>query len=336
MKRLGRTQPRWRLNGRGQPGLEGEEGSSVKRIGIILGGLFVVGVIIALLLSAPHNLPKAEIAANYTANVENGKALFDASNCAGCHATPGQDDRTSLGGGLKLPSSFGTFVVPNISPDKTHGIGGWTDYQFANAVKRGVGVKGEHLYPAFPYVSYSLLTTKDARDVFAYIKTLPAVDKVDAPHEMKFPFGIRRVLGFWKLLYFKPHEFKPEAGKSEAWNRGAYLTEGAAHCAECHSPRNALGGPVKGKEYAGAPNLEKGGRFAPNISSHPKDGVGDWSQEEMVDFLKTGTDRCFNDPEGMAGVIKSTSLWSDSDLAALAEYLHGVPAVAGNGEHKGC
>ena len=202
-------------------------------------------------------------------------------------------------------------------------------------MKMGTGRHGEHLYPAFPYASYSLMKVTDVRDLFAYLKTLPAIPTPTAPHELKFPFNIRLAVGGWKFLYFHPHEFKPDPKKSDAWNRGEYLAEGPSHCAECHTPRNALGGMESGKLYAGAPNLEAGGRFASNITPH-KDGIGDWSAQDITDFLKSGTDKCFNEPDGMKEVIASTSKLPDADNAALGEYIHALRPIAGNPKHKTC
>lgn len=303
--------------------------------------LIVVGVLVAAIavglwfLTAPRPLPASELAAGYHPNLANGEAMFTAANCSACHMAPGQDDRTRLSGGLKLKSPFGTFVTPNISPDPKYGIGGWSELQFVNAMKRGVDDEGQHLYPAFPYSSYSLMKTSDVRDLFAYIKTLPAVATPSGRHDLKFPFSIRRAVGVWKLLYFKPHEFVADPKKSASWNRGEYLAEGPAHCAECHTPRNALGGVQADKLYAGAPNLEKGGRFASNITPH-KDGLGDWSAQDIADFLKSGTDKCFNEPTGMRDVIASTGKLSDADLAAIGEYIHALPPIAGNPKHKTC
>ncbi|WP_293900525.1 cytochrome c [Phenylobacterium sp.] len=306
------------------------------RRGIVIVALLAVVVLAALwFLTAPRKLPASELAAAHVANLANGEAMFTAGNCSACHTPPGQPDRAQLGGGLKLTSPFGTFVAPNISSDHKYGIGGWSEAEFVNAVKRGVGRHGEHLYPAFPYSAYSLMTTSDARDLFAYIKTLPAASAPSAPHALKFPFNIRAAVGFWKLLYFKPHEFAVDPKRSAAWNRGAYLAEGPAHCAECHTARNALGGPELDKLYAGAPNLEAGGRFATNITPH-KDGIGDWSEQDIADFLKSGTDKCFNEPTGMVAVIASTSKLSDADAAGLAAYIHALPPRPGNGKHKTC
>ena len=307
----------------------------MRRVLIILIVLIAVGVGAGLFITAPKTLPASELAAGYQPNVANGQEMFIAGNCSACHATPGQDDRTQLAGGLKLKSPFGTFVTPNISPDPKYGIGGWTEAQFVNAMKRGTGRHGEHLYPAFPYAAYSLMKTSDVRDLFAYMKTLPAVAKPTAPHELKFPFNIRLAVGGWKLLYFHPHEFVADPKKSAAWNRGEYLAEGPAHCAECHTPRNALGGEELAQLYDGAPNLEAGGRFASNITPS-KDGLGDWSEQDLTDFLKSGTDKCFNEPTGMRDVIASTGKLSDADVAAIADYIHALPSIAGNPKHKTC
>ena len=307
----------------------------LKRAIVVVGVLALVVAVGVWFLIAPKPLPASEIAAGYQPNVVNGQEMFIAGNCSACHATPGQDDRTRLAGGLTLKSPFGTFVTPNISPDAKFGIGGWSELAFVNAMKRGVDDEGHHLYPAFPYSAYSLMKTSDVRDLFAYIKTLPAVATPTAPHQLKFPFSLRPAVGFWKLLYFKPHEFVADPAKSAAWNRGAYLAEGPAHCAECHTARGPLGGPELDKLYAGAPNLEAGGRFASNITPH-KDGIGDWSEQDLAEFLKTGTDKCFNEPTGMKDVVLSTSKLSDDDVAGIAAYIHALPPIAGAPKHKTC
>jgi mono/diheme cytochrome c family protein len=308
----------------------------LRRVLLIVGLVVLVGLVAAWFLTAPSRLPASELAAAHTPDLTNGEVMFTAGNCSACHMTPGQDDRTQLAGGLKLKSPFGTFTVPNITPDPKFGIGAWTEAEFVNAMKRGVGRRGEHLYPAFPYTAYSLMTTDDVRDLFGYIKTLPAVARPTAAHELRFPYSIRRSVGGWKLLYFRPHVFKPDKAKSAAWNRGYYLAEGPAHCAECHTPRGALGGPELDRRYAGAPNLEAGGRFATNITSHAKDGIGDWSEEDIAGLLSSGMDKCFNEPQGMADVLPSTAKLPVEDVAAMATYIHSIPAKPGNGKHKSC
>jgi mono/diheme cytochrome c family protein len=307
----------------------------LRRILVIGAVVVLAGLAAAWLLTAPRKLPASVLAAGYHADLANGREMFNAGNCSACHTPPGGKDRTVLAGGVKLTSPFGTFVTPNISPSTAHGIGGWSELDFVNAMKRGVDDEGGHLYPAFPYGGYSLMKTSDVRDLFAYLKTLPAAETPSQPHQLKFPFGIRRAVGFWKLLYFHPHEDVADPKQTPAWNRGRYLAEGPAHCAECHTARNALGGMDEGQLYAGAPNLEAHGRFASNITPS-KDGLGDWSAEELADFLKTGTDKCFNEPEGMRAVIASTSQLSDADVTAIATYIHALPPRPGNPKHKTC
>src|SRR5581483_1185229 len=164
--------------------------------------------------------------------------------------------------------------APNISPDPVHGIGSWSELNFANALMRGVGDDGEHLYPALPYTSYQRMKIEDVRDLFAYLKTLPKSSADSKPHDIKFPFNIRRLLGGWKFLYLDQKPFTPDPAKSASWNRGAYLVEGPGHCAECHSPRDALGGIIPDRRFAGGMDPEGKG-WVPNITPDA-DGIKSW------------------------------------------------------------
>ena len=260
-----------------------------------------------------------------TPNMDNGRSLFMAGNCMGCHATPGQDDKLRLGGGLAMTSDFGTFTVPNISPDTRDGIGNWTVEQFARAMHAGEDPDGRHLYPAFPYASFQRMTARDLRDLFAFIKTLPAVEGQPPDHDLKFPFAIRRGVGLWKILYLDGEVFKPDPQRSASWNRGAYLVEAVAHCAECHSPRDALGGIVADRRFAGGPHPEGRG-YVPNITPDEVTGIGKWSKEEIVELLTTGFTPTFDSVGGsMAAVVASTSQLSAEDREAMAEYLLSLP-----------
>ena len=166
---------------------------------------------------------------------------------------PGQEDKTRLGGGLGLKSPFGTFYVPNISPDPNDGIGKWSEADFVTAMLKGTSPDGRHYFPAFPYASYQRMNVDDVRDLFAHLKTLPPVKGKVRDHDVPFPFNVRRTLGGWKFLFLDGKPFAPDASKSAEWNRGAYLVNGPGHCAECHSPRNALGGIVASQRFAGGP-----------------------------------------------------------------------------------
>jgi mono/diheme cytochrome c family protein len=273
----------------------------------------------------------------YTPNVANGKTMFDIGGCSACHAAPAKDsekvDRTRLGGGLILPCPFGTFTVPNISPDLKDGIGTWSEADFVTALWDGTAPDGSHLYPAFPYGSYRHMELADVRDLFAYLKTLPPVTGKPAEHDLEFPFNIRRLLGGWKLLYLTggPYQFNP--AKSVQWNRGAYLVNGPGHCAECHSPRNFLGGIIESQRFAGGPTPD-GKDWVPNITPA---GLGNWGsdhvawkEKDIASFLDDGMNPAGDYAGGsMAEVISNTSLISAEDRAAIANYIASLPPRQG-------
>jgi mono/diheme cytochrome c family protein len=262
----------------------------------------------------------------YVPNLANGLTIFNAGGCASCHAVQDQPDRTRLGGGLAIPSPFGTFYAPNISPDRSDGIGRWSEADFITAVTKGISPAGTHYFPAFPYTTYQHAKLTDLRDLFAYLKTLPPVSGKAPGHQVPFPFNIRRNIGIWKLLFLDGKPFTPDPARSAEWNRGAYLVNSLGHCAECHSPRNVLGGIIESQRFAGGPNPEGKG-WVPNITQK---GIDDWSEKDIAYFLETG-----QTPDGdsiggsMGRVIKNTSLLSADDRAAMAVYLKSLPAVEG-------
>lgn len=287
-----------------------------------------VGTAAFYVITMPARLPENAMAGVRAADAVAGKAMFAAGGCASCHATPGQEDKTRLGGGLALKTPFGTFKAPNISPDAKAGVGAWTELQFANAMIKGVGRNGEHLYPAFPYTSYQRMPLADVRDLFAYIRTLPAVTKPSEPHQLGFPFNIRRTLGGWKLLFLDGKTFAPDPRQSDEINRGAYLVNGPSHCGECHSPRNALGGIDAARRFAGGPDSEGKG-YIPNITPHP-DGIADWSAKDIAYFLETGFKPDYDAAGGSMGeVIENTSKLAPEDRSAIAAYLKSLPAIPG-------
>lgn len=261
-------------------------------------------------------------------DLENGKLLFSAGGCASCHATPNQDDKLRLGGGLALASAFGTFHAPNISPHTRDGIGNWGVQDFVDAMAAGVSPQGQHYYPSFPYTSYRLMPPKALADLFAYIRTLVPVEGAAPAHELPFPFNIRRIVGGWKLLFFEGASFVPDPTKSEEWNRGAYLVNGPGHCAECHSNRNALGAIVQATRFAGGPDPEGRG-FVPNITQ-AESGLAKWSKGEIAELLKSGFTPAFDSVGGtMAAVVRNTAQLPEADRLAMAEYLKSLPAVQG-------
>jgi mono/diheme cytochrome c family protein len=276
------------------------------------------------LTAPPSTLAATEPA--YTPNLANGQIIFNAGGCSSCHAVPGQPDRLRLGGGLAIPSPFGTFYAPNISPDPADGIGRWTEADFVNAVTRGISPEGTHYFPAFPYTSYQHARVEDVRDLFAYLKTLGPVAGKVRDHDLPFPFNIRRNVGIWKWLFMDGKPFTADSTRSTKWNRGAYLVNSFGHCAECHSPRNFLGGIVAAQRFAGGPNPEGEG-WVPNITQK---GIGDWSEKDVAYFLETGETPDNDSASGsMARVIKNISQLSVQDRAAMADYLKELPPVEG-------
>ena len=311
----------------------GAQGTSISRAWwwalLVLG---IAGVIVFYLLTMPKSVPASELPA-HTPDLANGAYMFAAGGCAECHAEPLAKckdvkikDELRLGGGRCLKTDFGIFYVPNISPDKETGIGNWSTLDFVNAMKHGVGPGGVHLYPAFPYASYQHMTYEDLIDLKAYLDTLPAVKHKAEPHQLTFPYNIRRAVGLWQLLYVDGKTFEPDAKASAEINRGDYLVNGPGHCGECHSPRNFLGGIIKSQAFAGARNPEGKGKI-PNITPSD-DGLADWSAEDIAYLLETGNTPDFDVVGGlMARVQENMAKLKPEDRAAIAAYLKALPPL---------
>jgi mono/diheme cytochrome c family protein len=293
----------------------------------------IAAIVLIWILTVPATFPASALP-TYTPNVENGRTLFDIGGCASCHAIPNKDpgkvERTRLGGGLALPSPFGTFYVPNISPDATDGIGAWTEADFVTALWKGTSPRGRHLFPAFPYTSYQHMALADVRDLFAYLKTLPPVPGRVRRHDLAFPFNIRRLVGVWKLLFLHGGPYAANPSQSSQWNRGAYLVNGPGHCAECHSPRNVLGAIIDNERFAGGPTPDGKG-FVPNITPtglQHDDPV--WAAKDIAGFLEDGMNPAGDFAGGaMAEVIRNTALLGAADRAAIAAYIDSLPPRQG-------
>ncbi|MAU43887.1 MAG: cytochrome C [Yangia sp.] len=303
------------------------------------GGLVLLGGLGFLVLTSPWTWsathPSRDLPAVEGADLANGRHVFLASDCATCHATPGQEDDTVLGGGRVLDTQFGVFHMPNISPDKDRGIGDWTLAEFDRALRQGVGPDGllpdgQNLYPAFPYTSYQRLSGEDVRDLYAYMMTLPAEADEVPDHELKFPFNIRRGVGVWRLAFLDGKPFEPgpvpEGVDEAAYQEGAYLVEGAGHCAECHSPRGFMGNVIASQRFGGGPNTDGTGYF-PNITPD-ETGIGFWSTASIANYLHTGISPIGRAADGdMAEVIENTSQLPFEDVQAMALYIKHLPAV---------
>jgi len=289
------------------------------------GLLCAAGVIVFWLLTMPRTISANDLPTG-DGDAAKGRYVFYETGCASCHAAPGTKgaEKLKLAGGLALKTPFGTFVAPNISPDPTHGIGGWTTSQFVNAVMRGVAPDGSHYYPAFPYMSYQRMKLADVIDLKAFIDTLPAVAGDAPPHDLPLPFRLRRGLGLWKALFMDYGPFTPVPGGDEVLNRGAYLVTGPGHCGECHTPRNLLGGPEAEWAYSGGPAPEGKGNI-PNITPHD-DGIGGWPIEDITIALKTGLLPEFETFGGaMIAVQENMAELTDDDREAIATYLKSLP-----------
>ncbi|MFI0847693.1 c-type cytochrome [Mesorhizobium sp. IMUNJ 23232] len=296
---------------------------------LAVGAVLVAGAVAVAgwVLSAPQRLDETTLAAMGPGDAVRGERIFWAGGCTSCHAKPGSegDARLQLVGGLELKTPFGTFVAPNISQDPTDGIGGWTSADLANAMLKGVSPDGSHFYPAFPYASYARMKPSDVGDLYAYLKTLPAVPGKAADHKLGFPFNIRRGLGLWKLLYLSD---RPVVAFSEGTPdnvlAGRYLVEGPGHCGECHTPRDFIGGPKTGEWLAGAVAAEGKGKV-PNITGG-EGGIGGWSEGEIAYFLETGFTPDFDSVGGsMTEVQKNMAKLTPEDRSAIAAYLKSVP-----------
>ncbi len=299
----------------------------VKGLGT-LAALGVVGFGAFLLITAPDRQDAAVWANLGEPDLAHGREVFFAGGCTSCHAPAGAtgDARLILSGGAPLKSDFGTFHAPNISSHPEAGIGAWTLAEFGDAMTRGVGREGAHLYPSFPYGSYVRMTPEDINDLYGFMKTLPASDAVAPPHELGFPFNQRLVLGGWKFLFFTDAPRVVLADASDMVKRGQYLVEGPGHCGECHTPRNALGGFLSDQWLAGGPNPEGEGSI-PNITPGSK-SMGYWSEGDIVTYLESGFTPDYDSVGGsMVEVQKNMAELTAADREAIAAYLKAIPAV---------
>jgi mono/diheme cytochrome c family protein len=290
---------------------------------LLLSGLAVLGAASFWIVTTPKGLATNAMD-GLQGDVGRGRQVFLAGGCASCHAALDAkgDDKLLLAGGQTFPSPFGTFVAPNISPDPEQGIGGWSALDLANAMTRGVSPDGEHYYPAFPYVSYSHAGLQDVADLHAYLMTLPPVATPSQPQQVGFPFNIRRTLGGWKLL-FLTDSWVIDGDLTDQQKRGRYLVEGLGHCAECHTPRNAIGGLDLSRWLAGGPVPGGRGNF-PNITPAKLK----WSAADVVEYLTSGFTPEFDSAGGhMALVVENTAQLPPEDREAIAAYLQMVPPV---------
>jgi mono/diheme cytochrome c family protein len=295
----------------------------MRRLLVWLAGLAVLGLAVFWFVTAPQPRDMGPYA-GLTGDKANGERVFWATGCASCHAAPGSKDAAMLvlAGGEKFASPFGTFLAPNISTDPEQGIGGWTLDQFVHAVQDGISPQGQHYFPAMPYVAYAKMVPQDVVDLKAYMDSLPADATPSLPHEVGFPFNIRRSLGGWKFL-FAGGDHVLSGDLSPEVTRGRYVAESLAHCGECHTPRNPLGGLTTSKWLGGAAMPDGKGRV-PNITPAKLD----WSAQDVFSYLTTGFTPDFDVVGGpMAHVVDNMARLPEADVWALVAYLQAVPGV---------
>jgi mono/diheme cytochrome c family protein len=253
--------------------------------------------------------------------IERGRYLTIAGDCASCHTVPGSGQ--PFAGGRPIETPFGVVVGANITPDRETGIGAWSDEVFLSALREGKGHGGLLLYPAMPYPYYTKVTERDGLAIRAYLNTVRPVRNAVVSNKLPFPFDVREEMTVWNSLYFKSGEFKPDATKSAEWNRGAYLVEGLGHCGACHTPKSTLGGDDQAHALQG---YALQGWFAPNITNDNERGLGGWSVCDIVSYLKAGHNAITASTGIMAEEITlSSSRMTDADLRAIATYLKDLP-----------
>jgi mono/diheme cytochrome c family protein len=264
---------------------------------------------------SPIGVPAALRAADI---VRRGEYLTKAADCAICHTSEGGQP---YAGGRAFKTPFGILYSPNITADRETGIGDWSDTDFLRALHKGVAKDGSHLYPAFPYESYTLLADDDVRAIRAYLFSRPMARARAPANALAFPFNQRWLMAFWAAFYNPDQRFRPREDRSPAWNRGAYLAEALEHCGDCHTPRNLAQAPDNRQKFAGT--TIQGWR-AYNITSDRASGIGAWSDNATGHAAGHGAAA---GPMAEA-VDASLSTLSPVDISAMVSYLRSVPAVS--------
>ena len=289
------------------------------------GGRLCARIVVCLILVTSGHASAAETTAPTL--LARGEYLTRAAGCAVCH-TDADRHGAPFAGGRALHTPFGTFYSPNITPDKQTGIGNWSEADFQRALHDGKRPDGSNLYPVFPYTSYTQLHAADVHAMWAYLRSIKPVQQANRTDELKWYAPPRFMVWFWKKLYFHPGRFVEDPQRPASWNRGAYLVNAVAHCAECHTPRNLLGAPITSLRFAGA-DVAAEDFVAPNITPAPRTGIGDWSTGDLVQYLQSGLA-----PDGdTAGSVMAEfiddglSHLTQSDLQAIAEYIRSLPPI---------
>ncbi len=283
------------------------------------------GALVAMNLRGEDPLPEQAQAFEATPQqVERGRYLALAGNCAGCHTTRGGQP---YAGGLPLETPFGTIYSSNLTSDAKAGIGSWSSAHFWRAMHNGRSKDGRLLYPAFPYPNFTKVTREDSDAIYAYLRTVAPAPAPNLAHRLRFPYDTQAALAVWRALSFKPEPFVANAGKPAEWNRGAYLVDGLGHCIACHGTRNSLGATETKLGLSGG-LIAVENWYAPSLTDKHQAGVAAWPTADVVALLKTGTAPGGSVMGPMADVVfRSTQHLSEADLTAMAGYLKDLPEV---------
>ena len=292
-------------------------------LGLVTLAAVLAGIVLALNLRGEDPLPERAEAFDATPQlVERGRYLALAGNCAGCHTTRGGQP---YAGGVPLETPFGTIYATNLTPDATHGIGGWSSAHFWRAMHNGRSKDGRLLYPAFPYPNFTQVTREDSDALYAYLRSVAPAATENKAHRLRFPYDTQAALAVWRALSFKPQPFVANANKPAEWNRGAYLVGGLGHCIACHGSRNSLGATETKLGLSGG-LIAVENWYAPSLADPHEAGVADWPAADVVALLKSGTAPRGSVMGPMADVVfRSTQYLSDADLGAMAIYLKDLP-----------
>ncbi|MDH0731833.1 cytochrome c [Pseudomonas sichuanensis] len=258
--------------------------------------------------------------------VSRGEYVARLSDCVACHSLPGQ---APFAGGLEMATPLGAIHATNITPDREHGIGGYSLADFDRAVRHGVAPGGRRLYPAMPYPSYAKLSDDDVRALYAFfMQGVQPANQANIASSIPWPLNLRWPIALWNGLFAPNTPFAQKPGQDALWNRGAYIVQGPGHCGSCHTPRG-LAFNEKALDEAGVPFLAGAlldGWYAPSLRQDPNTGLGRWSEAQIVQFLKTGRNQHAVVYGSMTEAFNnSTQFMADDDLAAIARYLKSLP-----------
>jgi len=300
----------------------------------VIAGVVLIALLVVLIwFLRPGDVQTGEapppLGAAPASEIEHGRALVNLADCQPCHTARGG---APFAGGRAIPTPFGVFYSPNITPDPETGIGAWSAEDFWHALHNGYSRDGRPLYPTFPYTNYTKISRRDALAMYEYLKTVPAVRQPRREHELRFPYDHRMLLIAWRRLFFRPGVFQPDPQQSPEWNRGAYLVQGVANCSACHEARNALGAIQSKTNPAGGLVLNW---YAPSLTNPHEASLRDWSEADIVTLLQTGRVGMSapGEPHAatlgpMAEVVYENLQHVDpAELHAMAVYLKALPDV---------